>query len=330
MPQPPSLPAGRWRPSPRHWPWRLVAGLLALAAIAGCASKPLEHRALTGDPERSYPGAVELADTAFFPDDTYHCGPAALATVLVASGVDTTADALVEQVYLPERKGSLQHELLGAARRAGRVPLELSGSLEDLFREVSSGRPGLVLLSLTPKWLPTWHYAVVVGYDLAAGTVTLRSGDKRRAVMPLRRFERSWRRADRWAMVVPRPGRTPTTADPGSWVAAVAELERQERWDAALAGYLAATMRWPGYADAWLGLGNVRYAESQYQAAAKAFRQAAGRDPELAAAHHNLAWALLRQGKPAAAKEAARRSEALAPDHPRYSEALEAIEAEAD
>ena len=43
----------------------------------------------------------------------------ALATVLGAAGIGRTPEQLAPQVYLPQRQGSLQVELLGASRRAG-------------------------------------------------------------------------------------------------------------------------------------------------------------------------------------------------------------------
>ena len=66
--------------------------------------------------------AVELSRTPFFPQTRYHCGPAALATVLDGSGVDVKPDQLSASVYLPGKKGSLQIEMVAATRRYGRLP----------------------------------------------------------------------------------------------------------------------------------------------------------------------------------------------------------------
>ena len=318
-----SRPAG----PPRRVP-PLAAGLLAAALASGCATSSLQHPEISAA-EAPYPRAVELRQTPFFPDDTHYCGPAALATLLAHSSVPVTAEALIDRVYLPEQQGSLQHELLGAARRADRVPYELAPELSALLTEISRGHPVLVLQNLTLELLPQWHYAVVVGYDLASETVTLRSADERRRTISMSRFERTWQRAGRWAVVIPPPGRTPASADADGWVAAVSELERQERWHAAHRAYLAATARWPDHAEAWLGLGNVHYTAERLALAQSAFERAVQADGTLAAAHYNLAWALLRQGETAEAVAAAPRAEAAAPDHPRYSQAADEILAEA-
>ncbi|MEE4360755.1 MAG: hypothetical protein V2I63_04445, partial [Pseudomonadales bacterium] len=96
--------------------------------------------------------APELRTVPFYPQVAYQCGPAALATVLVHSGVDTTAEALVDQVWLPGRRGSLQIELVAATRRQGRLPYVLGGDLEELAAELRQGRPVLVLQNLGSSW----------------------------------------------------------------------------------------------------------------------------------------------------------------------------------
>jgi len=86
---------------------RFAAGVF-IFALAGCAGMvPQTSALLEGLPE-GLPQQVELKAVPFFPQAEYQCGPAALATLLVSSGVSTTPEALVPQVYLPARKGSLR------------------------------------------------------------------------------------------------------------------------------------------------------------------------------------------------------------------------------
>jgi hypothetical protein len=101
-----------------------LAPLLAPLAIAlsGCTASPPLVDGLPADAPRS----IELAATPFFPQEDFQCGPAALATVLVASGIAVTPEALAAEVFIPERRGSLAIELIGAARRHGRLPYVLA------------------------------------------------------------------------------------------------------------------------------------------------------------------------------------------------------------
>jgi hypothetical protein len=193
----------------------------AVLLSAGCATPPQTGALLARVPQ-SLPQRVELADVPFYPQERYQCGPAALATALVHSGVQVTPEDLVEQVYLPAREGSLQAEMLATGRRHGRVAHRLEPRLEHVLREVAAGNPVIALQNLAFGFAPLWHYAVVVGYDLTRGELVLRSGTTRRLVMGLDAFERTWARASYWAMVTLAPERLPAVAVEDRYLASVA------------------------------------------------------------------------------------------------------------
>jgi len=200
--------------------WRATLLAVVLLGLSGCASVPGPEGGRGLPPSREE--RVELAAVPFFPQEEYQCGPAALATVLQAAEIARTPQELAQHVYLPQRQGSLQVELLGASRRAGAVPYVLRSEPADLLREVAAGHPVVVLQDVGWPLLPRWHYAVVVGYDLAARTLTLRSGTVRRLVMPLEDFDRTWAKGGRWAFVALPPERLPATASEPDYVAAAA------------------------------------------------------------------------------------------------------------
>ena len=164
------------------------------------------------------PGARELTEVPFFPQSDYQCGPAALATVMVAAGVKITPDELVPEVYLPERKGSLQVEMLAAARRHGLVSYQLAPSYADLIREIAAGTPVILLQNLGIK--EGWHYAVAVGYDWDTGMLQLALRRNERQELPFAMNEMVWRRSGYWAMVAVPPDRIPASADEQRWLAA--------------------------------------------------------------------------------------------------------------
>lgn len=290
---------------PAGW-YRLAAsGIFVLALLlAGCAGSPLLSERVAS----AFAEPVELAEVPFFPQEAYQCGPAALATVLNWSGVAVTPEALTPQVYLPERKGTLALELIAAARRHGRVPYVLRPELEALLAEVAAGHPVLVLQNLGLDWLPRWHYAVVVGFDLGRGEIVLRSGRLARRVTQLSVFERTWRRGDYWAMVALPPERLPRTAEELPYLKAVAALERVGRHAEAAQAYSAALARWPDSLPARFGLGNMRYALGDLTGAEAAFRRLLQDHPDYAPAWNNLAQVLADQGRFGEAEAAARRA----------------------
>jgi ABC-type bacteriocin/lantibiotic exporter with double-glycine peptidase domain len=198
------------------WTLRALATASVAAFMAGCAQLVPQTVALRDAWPQGVPNTVELKSVPFFPQEDYQCGPAALATVLAYTGVPITPDPLVKQVFVPARKGSLQTEMLAAARTYGRVAYQLAPKYTDVLREVSAGNPVVVLqdVGLMSPMFPEWHYAVVNGFDYPSGTIYLRSGRNPRQEMPFTYFEREWIPGKYWAMVVTPPDRIPATATP--------------------------------------------------------------------------------------------------------------------
>ena len=122
----------------------------------------------------------------------------------------------VPQIYLPGRRGSLQLELIAAARRHQRIPYVLSPNANALFAELDAGHPVLVLQDLGVGPLHVWHYAVVVGYQSSGQMMLLRSGTTERLEMPYADFIRSWRKSKQWAMVTLAGHTLPATAERGA------------------------------------------------------------------------------------------------------------------
>lgn len=270
--------------------------LLLMIGLAGCAVGP-EHRTL-----RAADAPVELHEVPFFPQDDYQCGPAALATVLVAAGVSVSPEQLTEQVYVPGRRGSLQAELVAAARRHRRVPYLLPQSLAPMLEELRAGRPVLVLQNLGLERWPIWHYAVLVGFDPTRERFLLRSGTRRRLETRARSFLGSWDRAGRWSMVVVAPSAPPAHADVLRWLQAVAPFESTGDLATAARGYEAAVQRWPQESSAWTALGNVRYHQQRLEEAAAAYLRALEHSAGNWTARNNLVRTLADLGCPGRAR----------------------------
>jgi tetratricopeptide (TPR) repeat protein len=271
----------------------------ALALPVGCASVGTGPGSLPEGPH----ARVELSQTPFFAQDAYQCGPAALAMLLVDAGQSVTPDGLVEKVYLPARRGSLQPELVATARLYDLVPFVIEPSLDALVAEIDAGRPVLVLQNLGLARLPRWHYAVVVGYDRDAVRLILRSGLKQRIEEPLHRFQRTWDGGQRWGLVLLPPGALPARTDPERLLRAVAPFEELGRPDLAEAAYASMAARWPdnpavrfGLAHSQHMLGNLTNAEAEY----RRLRALAGDHP---AVLNNLSIVLLERGCREAARQ---------------------------
>lgn len=282
--------------------------LLAALILAGCAT---QTRLLQQHAPPALVRRAELTATPFFAQERYQCGPAALAMSLNAAGIPVKPEALVPQVYLPERQGSLQPEMLAAGRRHGMLSMTIPPRLDALLTEVAAGNPVIVLQNLSLPWFPLWHYAVVVGYDLDHTEIILRSGTTERLVLPLSTFEHTWARGEYWGMVTLPPGHLPATADEAAVVDAAVALERSTDAGRARTVYEAALRRWPHNLTLQLGYGNAAYAAGDRSAAAAAFRNATEDHPDSAPAFNNLATVLAELGQFEQARRAAEKALAL-------------------
>ena len=256
-----------------------------------------------------------MTQTPFFPQDAHQCGPAALATVMQAQGVKVTPAALTEEVYLPQREGSLQIEMVAATRRHGLLPYVLAPDLSEVFSQINAGRPVLVLQNQGVSWYPQWHYAVIIGYDLQDGKIILRSGAIKRYVMRLTTFERTWQRSHYWAMVVLKPGELPAHPDAQRYLEAIVGFEQTHAWSLLDTLYRTGLQRWPGDKELRMGYGNALYLQQQAAAAAEQYQRVLEQHPEFAPAHNNLAMALAQEGDFAQALAHARHAIHLGGEH---------------
>lgn len=287
--------------------WRTVGLLGALLWLQACAGTPITDR-LRDAPPVDLPPAVELAETPFFPQTDYYCGPATMAAALNATGLAETPDGIAAQVFTPGREGSFQTDMVTAARRHGRLALATDGMIGALG-ELAEGRPVLILQNLSLEIAPVWHYALLIGYNLGRQEAILRSGTERRLVLPLSTLEYTWRRAEFWGVVVVAPeGPVPTSAALSAWLSQAAGIERAGRRAEAAQAYRTAMGRWPAEAAPRLALANLLYAEGDLAGAETTLRHAVAAAPGNAPALNNLAHVLMERGRLAEAEQFAERA----------------------
>ncbi len=278
--------------------WFCLAVWLSLAA--GCVQQPAS---------KAPADILELTDIPFFPQTRYQCGPAALATVLGASGVAVAPDDLVDDVYVPERRGSFQFEMVATARRHGRIPYVLDTAaaddatrLEALAGELLGGRPLLVLQDYRLLWTSRWHYAVVVGLDQDRERVILRSGREQRRVEDFEVFLRRWSRSDAWAVVLLEPGELPKQASADGYLRALIDASGQLSAADFNRSLSAALGRWPASADLSFAAANAARSAGDLEAALNRFQKTLALQPAHLGALNNYADLLLTLGCASAAR----------------------------
>lgn len=299
---------------------RLLAAALSVIVLAGC----MTPQAL--DLRERPPLSRELTEVPFFPQREFQCGPATLAMVSTYLGSPVTPDELAPSLYTPGREGSLAAEMIARARLRGFIPQQLQPELRALAQALAEGSPVIVRQNNGLSWLPVWHYAVVVGLDAERSEVVLRSGETARMTMSWSVFDRTWARADRWAIRL-----LPVDSD---WPASVtaADVSRQLLAMARVAPGLAqpglhrASQRWPSETALWLSLADVGERLQGLDAAESALRDALVVQPEQPLLLNNLADVLLRGGRPDEALPLARQALRGA-DRAEIRDTLRAVEA---
>ena len=282
--------------------------LAALLLLAGCATPQIS--ALDARWPESVPNQAQLTHVPFIAQEDYECGPASLAMAFQAAGLSVAPAALVDQVYLPGKKGALQVEMLATTRRNGLLPYVLQPEIADVLREVAAGHPVVVFQNLSLPVYPVWHYAVVIGYDRHRNLLTLHSGTNAATEISLNAFERTWARGNNWAMVALQPSELAATATPDRLAQAIAALERVQP-GAALAAYTRGLQAWPTHAGLMLGEGNAAYATGDAPHAERAYTALVAQHPDFADGWNNLAQVLSERGNVAQAKVAIDRAVAI-------------------
>lgn len=267
--------------------------LLMLLMLAGCSSS-LQYRELDANKPAGLAERFVIPDMPFFPQDAYQCGPAALATMLTAQNLTVHPDDLRPLVYVPERQGSFQTEIMAATRTHGMLAYPLQQNLVDLLSEVASGNPVMVLQNLGLASLPQWHYAVVKGYDLERDVLVLNSGEIEDYELAISTFERTWARADYWAMLTVPPGKMPATAQPDRYFLAAVDFQHSNTNFRTISEvYQRGVESWPRHRNLLMGYGNLLLGKQYYADSAEVYSRVIALHPDYGPAHNNLAQALM-------------------------------------
>lgn len=268
--------------------------LLALMSFCllslGCATT-VWQKELSHLNSQNFSNDYKLNEVIFIDQSVGFCGPASLAMAMHWAGLEISAEEIAGQVYSPASEGSYQSDLIGSSRRNGLLAIPIY-NLSALLVEVESGHPVVVLENLALSWFPKWHYSVVVGYDLKKQEIIMHSGHNANYRKSFKEFERTWKLAGYWGLIVLPAGNLATSADERAHVTAVVGLEQAKQIWAAEKSYLEILERWPNSLVALVGLANIAYSVGERAEAVKWLNLAVKLHPNSDIARHNLNIAL--------------------------------------
>jgi hypothetical protein len=267
-----------------------LTGLLAFGVMSlttSCATTAPQSEAVLRVPPKGLAQNVQISNVPFIEQEAGQCGPASLTMAMHWAGNPITVDKLLPEVMTPEKKGSLQQDLISASRREGMMAVQTEG-MPSLLEELAAGHPVIIFENLGLTWYQQWHYAVVTGYDLSREEFIMHSGHEANERIDMKIFERSWKLSDYWSLVVLPPGKTAASAGELGNMQAAAGLEQAGREKEAANSYQAILNRWPSSLSALIGLANIAYKDRNFISAVSLLKQAKLAHPESAVVDHNL------------------------------------------
>jgi tetratricopeptide (TPR) repeat protein len=219
----------------------LLAGFLLLV---GCQSTPQADR-LRQHGFSSLPPSHTIDAVPFYPQEQFYCGPTTLSEVFGYYKNDIPPNDIAPKMFIPDKEGSLQLEMITATRQYGFLPYSARGTLSSIMALVSDNIPVIVFQNLSIQLLPQWHYAVVTGFDSEKGTVTLHTGVTPYHEMSFELFERTWARGNYWYLAPVPPNVTSSEMVPFSYTSAAYDMLKVGDKPRALAFLETATKQWP-------------------------------------------------------------------------------------
>lgn len=218
-----------------------LAGFLLLTACQGTpqADKLSEQKLSTIPPSKT------IENVPFFPQQDFYCGPTTLAETFNFYGSSITADEVAPGLFIPDKEGSLQLEMIGATRRYGFLPYSEKGSLSQVMQLINDNIPVIVFQNLSIQILPQWHYALVIGYNKENRTFTLHTGLTPNHTMSFELFERTWARANYWFLAPVPPNVSSESMDSFVYTSAAYDLLKIGKTSLALSFLETASSQWP-------------------------------------------------------------------------------------
>lgn len=204
---------------------------------------------------------------------------------------------LDERTLIPAKGGTVQIELIAAARADGLLVYPLEPTFDALFSELSAHHPVIVLVNRSYSWYPLWHYAPVTGYDVKAQTILMHFSDIPNEAVPIETFAALWERSGNWGVVLLPPGQLPESATAEKFLRSAYDLEKIGMTNEAITAYKSALSRWADDIPTLIALGNAYYNSHQITEAEQIYRKILLIDSKHPFALNNLADILCHTNK---------------------------------
>jgi len=291
--------------------WWISALTGSLLLLQGCQSTPQTER-LSNTILNNISTSKLIKDVPFYPQQDFYCGPTTLSEALNFYGHSTTPEDIAPSLFIPKREGSLQLELISAARSYGLLPYSTQSDFETLFSLIDDNVPVIVFQNVATSWFPMWHYALVIGYDQTEKKIIVHTGETQAHEMSYELFERVWQRGNYWILALLESEQTYSYLDSFIYTKAAHDMLTVGLNGAAINYLTTATKVWPQEWLSYFLLGNHYLNQSDQTAKwfSKGYKYAS-KNPEYL---NNYGYALVQEGCIMAAKNLITAALKISPD----------------
>ena len=149
---------------------------------------------------------LRVLQVPFFPQETFQCGPAALATVInywygkTGDAKTLKPESIAAEIYSPSARGVLGIDLELYARKQGFKTRQLAGTIDELKGSLDEGTPPIVLVDYGFSLYQRNHFMVVKGYSDKA--LLVNSGREESKLIANEDLLKIWKKTGYWMLVV--------------------------------------------------------------------------------------------------------------------------------
>jgi len=141
-----------------------------------------------------------IGNVPFHQQETYQCGPSALAIALNYWNIPVTPEQIAEEIFSKSARGTLNLDMILYAQGKGLYAEQYRGSVESLKTDIDAGFPLIVMVDYGFSLYRQNHFMVVVGYSEHG--IIAHTGREKEEGIPWDDFIESWKKTGYWTLLI--------------------------------------------------------------------------------------------------------------------------------